>query len=267
MDNNYLPKIFKIRCITPIIKPSKNPHILSNYRQISLFGYTGKIYEKIISIRLTKYVIDNNLINRYTMGFLEGKSAIDALTILTHDVYNGFDRQVPTYTVFFDIKSCYDMVQYDILINRLKKYYGIHGRIVSIISDLFKDCWTRTVVNNVGSDWLLTVAGLGQGRPASPILNLLYIDPMHCIINRPQIFRMIIFADDIILYTILNYNYSEIIHRWLQQEIDSLTNWINTQKMSFSSTKTKYKIFYNKYIQKKILMYNIHQFYKYMMNH
>ena len=201
--SSYLPKIFKIRYIKPIIKPSKDPHILNNYRQISLFGYIGKIYEKIISIRLTKYVIDCGLINKNSMGFLQGKSAVDALSILSDDIYAGFDIKTPTYSVFFDIIGCYDAVQYDILSCRLNKYYGITGIILLNIQDLFADCWTRTIVNNIGSKWFLSVAGLGQGRPSSPILNLLFLDP-------------------------------------LQQ-----------QKMEFSGTKTKFKIFYNNTIKRK----------------
>ena len=105
MRHRYLPRIFKIRCIKPIIKPSKDPHILNNYRQISMFGYTGKIYEKIIASRITKYVIDNQLISKYTMDFLKNKSAADALTILTTDIYTGFSKQIPTYAIFFDINS------------------------------------------------------------------------------------------------------------------------------------------------------------------
>ena len=116
---------------------------------------------------MTKYVIDNNLINHYTMGFLKSKSAIDVLTILTDSIYAAFDNQVPTYSIFFDIVSCYDVVQYDILIYRLQKYYGINGNMVHMVHDIFKDCWARTIVNDVGSDWMLPVNELGKGRPGS----------------------------------------------------------------------------------------------------
>ena len=94
----HLPSIFKIRCIKPAIKPDRDPHILNNYRQISLFGYTGKIYDKILSVRLTKYVIDNSLMNNHAMGFLQGKSAVDALAMLTDEIYSRFDKQTPTTT-------------------------------------------------------------------------------------------------------------------------------------------------------------------------
>ena len=45
--NQYIPKIFKLRYIKPICKPGRDSHVLYNYRQISLFGYTGKLYEKL----------------------------------------------------------------------------------------------------------------------------------------------------------------------------------------------------------------------------
>ena len=163
--NSYLPRIFKIRYIKPIIKPTKDPHILNNYRQISLFGSIGKIYEKILSLRLTKFVVDADLLNKQNMGFLQGKSAVDALAIITSDIYASFDEKIPTYAVLFDIVSCYDKIQYDILLARLQTYYGIIGLILKAISNLFESCWVRTIANNIGSYWLLSTAGLGQGRP------------------------------------------------------------------------------------------------------
>ena len=99
----YLPKLLKLRYIKPIIKPSKNPHIITNYRQISLFGYTAKIYEKILSIRITYYVIDNQLINRNHMVFLNSKNAEDVLTIFTNNIYNGFSKKIPTYSIFLTL--------------------------------------------------------------------------------------------------------------------------------------------------------------------
>ena len=162
--------------ISANIKPSKILYILNNYRQISLFGIPVK-YMKDLAVR-TKYILDTDLISQYNMGFLRGKCT-DIITMLTNDIYNAFDKQVPTYAVFFDIISCYDVVQSDILIHRLRYYFGITGMFLGVVADLFVDCWTRTIVNEVGSDWLLTVCGLGQGRPASPIFNLLYIEPLH----------------------------------------------------------------------------------------
>ena len=86
-------------------------------------------YRKNYIIKINCICPDNNLISEYTMGFLKIKSTTDVLTIFTNSVYECFDKQVPVYAVFFDIVSCYDSVHYDILLFRLKQYYGIKGRI------------------------------------------------------------------------------------------------------------------------------------------
>ena len=98
---------------------------------------------------------------------------------------------------------------------------------------------------------MVPIAGLGQGRPASPIFNLMYIDPLHLVIQQSTIFKLIIFADDIILFSILSYNYSHLIQGWLQREIDNISNCLSKQNIKLSTTKTNYKIFHNSYIEKK----------------
>ena len=146
--------------------------------------------------------------------------------------------------------ACYDDIQYNILSARLELYYGITGLILGAVDNLFKDCWTRTIANNIGSNWLLTIAGLGQGRTISPILNLLFLEPIHNILSRSESFKILIFADDIILYSILCHNYSNLIQIWLQQEINNLESWIEKQNMELSAPKTKWKLFYNTYIKR-----------------
>ena len=65
-----------------------------------------------------------------------------------------------------------------------------------------------------------------------------------------RVFRLIIFADDIVLYSILQYNYSKFVYKWLQDEIDNLSDWLQQQQMQFSVDKTRYKVFYNIYIKR-----------------
>ena len=49
--------------------------------------------------------------------------------------------------------------------------------MLSCVSDLFKIVGPTIIDDNVGSNWLPTTVGLGQG--GRMIFNLLYIDPIH----------------------------------------------------------------------------------------
>ena len=57
-----------------------------------------------------------------------------------------------------------------------------------MIANLFFGDGTTIIVDNVGASWLLTTAGLSQGRQASKIFNLLHLDPLHSIIILPILF-------------------------------------------------------------------------------
>ena len=68
----------------------------ASYRQITLTGIIRKVIEKMLMTRIIRYVITCNLLNERSMAGLRGKAAIDALTLITNDVYSDWDRQVPT---------------------------------------------------------------------------------------------------------------------------------------------------------------------------
>ncbi|CCW65285.1 unnamed protein product [Phytomonas sp. EM1] len=49
-----LPAVWKMACIFPLLKPSKDPASLSSYRPISLISCTCKLFEKMITTRLLR---------------------------------------------------------------------------------------------------------------------------------------------------------------------------------------------------------------------
>ena len=99
------------------------------------------------------------------MAGLRGKSALDAVNLLTTDIYSQGDKLLPTYCVLLDVKSCYPTVQHDILVRRLRDYFCIDGAILGLIADLLKNTWTQTVVNQSGSKWLVSRRGLSETAP------------------------------------------------------------------------------------------------------
>ena len=192
--NGHLPSIFKIEYIKPIHKDRRNPHSFDSYREISLTGTTRKLYEKSITIKIMEFIIDCNLINEYSMAALKGKSTTDAIAVITNDIYQGWSKYIPTYGLCSDISGCYPSVQYDIFIHRLICYYGITGLMINCISDLFQSVWAQTIVNSIGSLWMLKESGLGQGHTDSPLFNLLYLDPIFYVIQNPDLFRLMIYV-------------------------------------------------------------------------
>ena len=130
-------------------------------------------------MRLSVYLTRCNLIHPNSMAGLKGKTALDAVALLTADVAEQWDRKLPTYACFMDIKSCYPNIRHDILERRLEQYFLISGDILALIRDLLRNAWTSTIVNNSGS---------------SPLLNLMFLDPLFKVQLRGDLFRLMIYV-------------------------------------------------------------------------
>ncbi|MCP4054864.1 MAG: hypothetical protein GY739_17840, partial [Mesoflavibacter sp.] len=127
LHNGHCPNLYKLRQIIPTCKPNKNPHVDDEYRQISLYGVMRKILECIINDRTITYIVKTDLISKYSMAALKGKSGLDAIAILISNIYKRFSKKIGTFAIYLDIQHCYPSQHFDITINRLKNYYGLKG--------------------------------------------------------------------------------------------------------------------------------------------
>ena len=244
----HFANVYKVAMITPVCKPGRDEHAFESYRQITLTGVMRKLVERIIMVRLLIYVVDGDLIHTHSMGGLKQKSPIDALVYLIDDVYKAWNHHLPTYSVYMDVKSCYPTIEHDLLIARLHDYYAIEGPLLNLIADLLQNTWTQTVVNGTGSRWMMSFSGLGQGRVNSQLLNLLFLDPLFYVLHRPECFRLMLYVDDIALWTCLRRSMTNVIVSWLQQEVDAVLDWLELNNMSASARKTECQVFAGQHI-------------------
>ena len=57
----YFADKWKISIITMILKPNKESSKPTSYRPISLLPVIGKLFERVMTIRITLFMINNNL--------------------------------------------------------------------------------------------------------------------------------------------------------------------------------------------------------------
>ena len=94
--------------VAPIPKPGKDPGNVTNYRPISLTSCLCKTFEKMVNLRLTWVLKDNNIITEMQFGSIKDRSTLDPITILEHHIRTGFKKKIPTVAVFYDIEKAYD---------------------------------------------------------------------------------------------------------------------------------------------------------------
>ena len=65
---------------------------MNNYRSIALLSPSAKVFEKLISIRLTKFLVENNILADRQLDFHKSHSTTLALTDLYSQVRNNLDN-------------------------------------------------------------------------------------------------------------------------------------------------------------------------------
>ena len=135
-----MPECLKIGKQTPVFKGGKN--IVSNYyRPITVVNSIAKIFEKVVSVRLTGYLNHFNILTDSQFGFRPRHATSHAMIKLYDTALAGLDdKAAKTGAVLLDISKAFDCVNHDILITK-QQHYGIRG----FVCDWFKLFLTNTV--------------------------------------------------------------------------------------------------------------------------
>jgi hypothetical protein len=77
--NDFVPDIWKKAIVIPFLKSGKPADSASSYRPISLTSCLGKLFERIITNRLSWFVESKNIIGPEQAGFRKNHCTTDIL--------------------------------------------------------------------------------------------------------------------------------------------------------------------------------------------
>ncbi|KAK2722495.1 hypothetical protein QYM36_002890 [Artemia franciscana] len=238
-ESGTVPSAWKSSILVPIYKGKGDRSDPASYRPIALTSCIAKLYEKMIKLRFEP-LIDNSLIAEQA-GFRKGRSTLDNLIQLDHDIKKAFTRKRVVSAVFFDIKKAYDTLDPFAILRQAHKF--------NVGNNFWKWCramlFNRTIKTRVGSicSSASTVSlGVSQGGVLSPLLfNILINDII--LADMPSI-KFVLYADDLALWT--EGSSPEACQPKLQGAIDKLSIWLNTKNLVFSIPKTTGMVFSRK---------------------
>ena len=84
------------------------------------------MFGKIVHNRLSKFLIANNLLYKHQYDFQSKKLTVSPLINILNFISEAFNNNEIAVAVFLDYQKAFDLVDYDILILKLKKL-GING--------------------------------------------------------------------------------------------------------------------------------------------
>ena len=235
--NNDFPEQWRNAHVIPLLKPFKLPHELSSYRPISLTISLCKLMEKMIAKRLMTYLIENNIIVDYQFGFQKNKSTLDPLIQLEYAIRDTIILGEFLVVVFLDLEKAYDMVWAYGLLQELVNI-GLKGNLPIFIYNFLNNRTIQVKINNFISEKFPMENGLPQGSILSVFLFLIAINKLFK--NCDQTVNKL-FCDDGMFWH--QSKDLAIAEQRVQDTLNRLTIWSQTNGLKFSPQKSCYCIF------------------------
>ena len=133
---------------------------------------------------------------------------------------------------FLDIEKCFDTIDHDILLQKLR-WYGIDGHELDWFKNYLYDRKQCVRVDNITSDVTSCPIGVPPGSILGPILFLLYVNDFAQYIDNQN---CNIFADDAMIYS-FGIDIQETKSK-LQCALNTLTPWYSGNRLSISAQKS-----------------------------
>ena len=169
------PATWKVGRITVLHKKGSR-NLLNNYRPITLLCSLSKIFERVLFKQMLHYFGENQLMDPRQYGFRPGRSCahavIDYLTTVL--ATRGEQSNCRINALLVDLSAAFDIVNHDILLNKLKEY-GFKGWALKLIKSYLTGRVVYTEIENRKSRVIPDLYGVPQGSVLGPLLYIVYV--------------------------------------------------------------------------------------------
>lgn len=236
-SNNIFPQSWKEATVIGIPKPGKPKSEPTSYRPISLLNVFGKIYERLLYARLRDFADSHRLIPDEQFGFRAKHSCVHQVHRIVEHIGAGFQNNLMTGALFFDVAKAFDKVWHNGLLYKLYTL-GVPDRLVRIIRDYLSNRSFRYRIDGALSSPHPIKAGVPQGSVLAPLLFSLYTSDIPTMKGKT---KLALFADDTALYR--TGRSPSAITRDLQSAADALGAWFRKWRIEVNPDKSAAIVF------------------------
>lgn len=167
-------------CISLLYKKGDKKEI-KNWRPVTLLCVDLKILSKVVFLRLQSVIA--SVVNSDQTCGIPGRLLTDNLALVRDIIEYVKDRNVPLCLLSLDQEKAFDRLNHSfIMLILVKMNFG--PAFCSWIHLLYKDCFSRIIINGVLSEPFKVLSGVRQGCPLSPLLFVLGMEPLACAIRQ-----------------------------------------------------------------------------------
>ena len=190
--------------------------------------------------RLAWIAIKHKILHPQQFGALPCRSATDLAAALVHDIEESWARGLSASMLTLDVKGAFDAVLSGRLIQRLQSQ-GWPPTVLHWVLNFTQDRTAAIRLDGHQSQTFAVPAGLPQGSPVSPILFMLYLEPIFRIGPMFAHRGRFGYADDI-CQLVISKSLEENTTR-LQNIATDLIDWGQREGLTFDLAKTELQHF------------------------
>ena len=161
-------------------------------------------------------------------------AVIDVLS----DVYEAADSGQVTLLGMLDQSSAFDVVDHQILFNRLEHAFGLTGRVLDWIKSYLSSRSMYVFFNGNASSVTSVVCGIPQGSVLGPLFFLLYTAPLLPIIEEHG-FKVHAYADDLQIYAHVSPKRSSDLVTRFSDCVEAVKSWMASNRLKLNPSKTE----------------------------
>ena len=196
-------------------------------------------YRETVCRQLVAYLEEHSLIPSHQSAYRRAHSTETAVLKVISDAVMAADRGEVTLVELLDLSAAFDTVDHDILLDRRRVAFGIHGTAISWIETFVRG---RTQIVSFAGDHSSSspvTCGVSQGGVLGPMVCLLYTAVVIIIAGRYDI-GVHSYADDIQLYSHSEAKMCVASISRLVSCIENINRWMSSNRLKLNSGKTDF---------------------------
>ena len=152
--------------------------IPKNFRPVSYLTYLSKLIERVICAQISEMAEKSGNTEPLQSAYKKNHSTEMALLKVKADLHQAMDNQRVVCLILLNLSAAFDMVNHQLLLNRLKYRFQFGEVILDWIGSYLMERKQRVVIGDVQSDAVELSQGVPQGSVLGPILFNLYRSPL-----------------------------------------------------------------------------------------
>ena len=188
--------------------------------------------------RTRSYLIENDLFPRFQSAYRPFHSTETAITKIHMDILKAADEGRFSVLILLDLSSAFDLVNHNILINKLYSKFGFKGLVLEWYKSYLNNRCYYINNNSVRNNLFHLHTGVPQGSVIDPLLFNLYSSDLETIAQRHNLsFHQ--YADDTQLYSGCVPGETEQLQNRLPDCVNEMAAWMESNSLKLNRSKTE----------------------------